>query len=59
MRLMPGLAAGLLVGLAGCAQSGMTGKLAPDFSLKSLQGQSVSLSQFRGNVVLLGFWAVG
>ncbi|MBI5641535.1 MAG: TlpA family protein disulfide reductase [Nitrospirae bacterium] len=30
---------------------------APDFSLKDLNGKSVSLSSFKGKVVLLNFWA--
>ena len=30
---------------------------APDFSLASLNGQSLSLEQFRGKPVLLNFWA--
>ncbi len=33
------------------------GRPAPDFTLTDLDGQSVSLSQFRGKVVLLDFWA--
>ena len=33
------------------------GRPAPEFTLRDLDGQSVSLSQFRGNVVLLDFWA--
>ncbi len=30
---------------------------APDFSLTDMQGNEVTLSQFRGKVVLLNFWA--
>jgi len=33
------------------------GQPAPDFTLYALDGQSVSLSQFKGQVVLLDFWA--
>lgn len=29
----------------------------PDFTLRSLTGENLRLSEFRGNVVLLGFWA--
>jgi thiol-disulfide isomerase/thioredoxin len=31
--------------------------LAPDFTLKDLDGKDVSLSQFKGKVVLINFWA--
>ena len=34
-----------------------TGQPAPDFTLNDLDGQPVSLSQFKGKVVLLDFWA--
>jgi cytochrome oxidase Cu insertion factor (SCO1/SenC/PrrC family) len=30
---------------------------APEFELESLDGNKVSLSRYRGNVVLLSFWA--
>ena len=33
------------------------GAEAPDFSFESLQGEEISLSQYRGKVVLLDFWA--
>jgi thiol-disulfide isomerase/thioredoxin len=33
------------------------GDLAPDFSVTSLDGQPLQLSSFRGNYVLLDFWA--
>jgi peroxiredoxin len=33
------------------------GALAPDFSLPDLTGQTISLSSYRGKVVLLDFWA--
>ncbi len=43
---------------AGCSSSGPEiGKLAPDFTLTGLDGQEVSLSGFRGQPVLLNFWA--
>ncbi|MGH7931772.1 MAG: redoxin domain-containing protein [Candidatus Binataceae bacterium] len=45
-----------LTGLfSGSGASG--GEIAPDFVLQNLRGDSVSLSAFRGKVVLLNFWA--
>ncbi|MDP2960040.1 MAG: redoxin domain-containing protein, partial [candidate division Zixibacteria bacterium] len=33
------------------------GEIAPDFVLKDLKGEEVSLKRFRGKIVLLNFWA--
>lgn len=33
------------------------GEAAPDFSLQDLNGETVTLSQFRGRPVLINFWA--
>jgi cytochrome c biogenesis protein CcmG/thiol:disulfide interchange protein DsbE len=33
------------------------GAIAPDFTLKDLKGRDVSLSEYRGHVVILDFWA--
>lgn len=35
----------------------LSGQKAPDFTLKDINGNSVSLSSFKGNVILLNFWA--
>jgi peroxiredoxin len=35
----------------------MVGQEAPDFTLKSLNGANLRLSEFRGQVVLVNFWA--
>jgi peroxiredoxin len=39
------------------AQPTLVGKEAPDFVLKALDGANLRLSEFRGQVVLLNFWA--
>ena len=52
------LAAVLGAALACCDRQGDR-PLAPDFTLKGLDGKDVSLSGFRGKPVLLSFWAVG
>ena len=40
------------------AQATTTGmKMAPDFTLQSLDGKTVHLSDFRGKAILLNFWA--
>ena len=41
----------------GCQRSAESGPTAPDFALQDLSDQPVSLSDFRGKVVLLDFWA--
>ena len=38
-------------------KGGLVGNIAPDFTLTDMQGQQVSLSQFRGKVVIVNFWA--
>ncbi|MEA3544358.1 MAG: TlpA disulfide reductase family protein [Thermodesulfobacteriota bacterium] len=38
-------------------KGGLIGNIAPDFTLTDMEGQPVSLSQFRGKVVILNFWA--
>jgi peroxiredoxin len=39
------------------AVSEMKGNVAPDFTLQSLDGKAVRLSDYRGKAVLLNFWA--
>jgi thiol-disulfide isomerase/thioredoxin len=53
-----------LAALSGCSrrspESGMgaeIGQSAPGFKLRDLNGQQISLDQFKGSVVMLDFWA--
>ena len=56
----------LMIALAGCVspdrenrryQHALIEKPAPDFTLRDLKGNQVSLSDFRGQPVVLNFWA--
>lgn len=38
-------------------EDGWAGKPAPDFALRTLDGKLIRLSQFRGETVLVNFWA--
>ena len=42
---------------ASLASSGLAGQPAPDFALKSSSGQNLRLSEYRGDVVMINFWA--
>jgi peroxiredoxin len=39
------------------ASSGLAGQPAPDFALKSSSGKNLRLSEYRGDVVMVNFWA--
>lgn len=39
------------------ASSGLEGQVAPDFALKSSSGENLRLSEYRGDVVMINFWA--
>ena len=58
MRLCAALLVSLaLVSSSGPAHATKPGDRAPDFTLKTLDGQTVKLSSLRGKVVILDFWA--
>jgi len=46
-----------LVAASSLAASGLTGRDAPDFALKSSTGDNLRLSEYRGDVVMINFWA--
>lgn len=61
-KILPGLKLSMLIGLIAWAMPMTTsaaeiGKTAPDFTLKSLTGPNLKLSEMTGNVVLVNFWA--
>jgi len=56
------VAAGLIISAALTASSlaaapTLLGKDAPDFALKGMDGKNLRMSEFRGQVVLVNFWA--
>ena len=55
--LTPVFALCCLLGFALPAAAVSTGALAPDFTLKSAAGSNVRLSELRGQVVMINFWA--
>jgi peroxiredoxin len=63
IKIVSGLMSILLIGLiiiacssAAADKGPEVGKLAPDFHLSTLDGRTVSLSDYRGQPVLLNFW---
>ena len=51
-------AASVVTGCGGAATAPQIGDEAPDFTLETIDGESISLSDFRGNRVLIVFRAV-
>ena len=42
---------------SGLASADLAGQPAPDFALKSASGNNLRLSEYRGDVVMINFWA--
>ncbi|MGA8204825.1 MAG: TlpA disulfide reductase family protein [Woeseiaceae bacterium] len=55
-KLLLGLVLGAFA-VSGLASSDLTGQAAPDFALKSSTGENLRLSEYRGDVVMVNFWA--
>ena len=53
MLLLPRFLKHRAVGVAG----GATGHMAPEFTLKDINGKTVKLSDYKGKAVVLNFWA--
>ena len=51
-----GLAAAMVMAMS-TPSAGLEQSAAPDFTLKSVDGENLRLSEFRGEVVLINFWA--
>ncbi len=51
------LTIGLLLSAGAIPKSSTESQAAPDFTLKSLGGENVRLSELRGQVVMINFWA--
>lgn len=61
MRSSPTLLGLILMGAASVASASpaavTTGQPAPDFALRSMSGPNLRLSELRGHVVMINFWA--
>jgi peroxiredoxin len=56
-RIAAAVLATLLVASASQAAMPAVGRVAPDFTLKSDSGKNLKLSEYRGQVVMVNFWA--
>lgn len=59
LEQVPQLSAGTLIPTvsSGVSEGPAVGEKAPDFTLEDLEGNAVSLSNFRGQPVIVNFWA--
>ncbi len=57
MKFFKSVCLSVLMCVATAAWSAELNKPAPDFTLKSMSGENVKLSELRGNVVMINFWA--
>ena len=46
-----------IIAASSLAASDLAGQAAPDFALKSSTGENLRLSEYRGDVVMINFWA--
>ena len=55
-NILAGIALALFAATS-IASSDLAGRPAPDFALKSATGENLRLSEYRGDVVMINFWA--
>lgn len=55
--LLGGLILFLVLGLMNAYNEPLSQGIAPDFTLETFEGETITLSQFRGQVVVINFWA--
>jgi peroxiredoxin len=56
-KLVFGLAMSVVTATGLASSGGLAGQPAPDFALKSSTGENLRLSEYRGDVVMINFWA--
>ena len=56
LKVWLGITAAVIMA-ASAVSAGMKQSSAPDFTLKSHEGENIRLSEYRGEVVLINFWA--
>ncbi|MEM7763656.1 MAG: TlpA disulfide reductase family protein [Pseudomonadota bacterium] len=56
-RRISALMAGIVLAFGAVASTGLSGQQAPDFALKNAAGENVRLTDLRGDVVMINFWA--
>ena len=59
LLIVPLALAGCKMGDPAASANHLRGKPAPDFTLKDVENQDITLSAYRGKPIILAFWAYG